>query len=103
MIFAERGNKVIAIKEDSIQKYVEQGYMITDGNGTVLKDTVPTDIPNLKKAFVEHKKEIESLKAENEDLKAQIEELKEAAKHIATTAVTPEKVTRAKKSNKAEE
>ena len=111
MIYAERGNKVIAIKEESIQKYVDQGFMITDEYGNVIKNTIPVDVPNLKKAYVEHTKEIESLKAENAQLKAQIAELsvkpKKAAEKVETveqeevseTAETPK---RAKRVNKAE-
>lgn len=96
MIYAERGNRVIAIREDSIQKYVEQGYMITDEFGNVIKNTIPVDVPNLKKAYVEHIKEIEALKAENSQLKAQIAELtsktatKKAEKPVEVVAETAE-------------
>ena len=108
MIYAERGNKVINIKEESIQKYVEQGFKIYDDNGVVLSDTIPTDIPSLKKAYAEHKAEIESLKAENEQLKAQIAELsaKPAKKvekpEVAETAGDEQEVKKVRKSNKAE-
>ena len=113
MIYAERGNRVITIKEESIQKYVEQGYTIMDETGKVIQNTIPVDTPNLKKAYVEHLREIESLKAENARLKAQIAELsaKPAKKEkavveetVAAEQVEPEVVAEPKKkrANKAE-
>lgn len=114
MIYAERGNRVITIKEESIPKYVEQGYTITDEYGKVIQNTVPTDTLNLKKAYVDHTKEIESLKAENAQLKAQLAELsakanKKAAEKVEVDAEqteTPVEVAetpkKTRKANKAE-
>ena len=75
MIYAERGNKVVSITEEAIQRYVEQGFKIKNDAGAVIKATVPVDIPNLKKAYVEHTRKIEALEAENASLKQQIAEL----------------------------
>lgn len=75
MFYAERGNRVVSIKEEAIQRYSEQGYVITDDNGNIIKNTVPVDVPNLKKAYVEQSAKIKSLEAENENLKMQIAEL----------------------------
>ena len=100
MIYAERGNKVITIREDAIEKYVQQGYIIKDESGVVLRETIPTDVPNLRKAYIEHKKEIESLRQ-------QIEELKATAKRTATANVeapAPDKPqTQTRKKSKTEE
>lgn len=100
MIYAERGNKVVAIQEEAIPKYVEQGYLIYDENGTVLKETVPTDIPSLKRAYTEHKAKIESLEKENAELKKQLAEAKVAKQEPSETTEKPQS---RKKSTKTEE
>ena len=86
MVYAERGNRVISIKEESIDKYVNQGYLIYDEAGTIIKDTVPNDVAKLKKAYIEHKAEIDSLKAEIEKLNAQIDVLTKAQPKKTATA-----------------
>jgi len=63
MIYAEKGNRVRQINENDVDRYVELGYKITDGNGTLIKNCVPTDVAELKLAYVEHVKQIEELKA----------------------------------------
>ena len=108
-IYAERGNRVKLISESEIQKYGEQGYTITNGQGTVLQETVPTDVPTLKLAYKQHIDEIARLKDEIAELKAQ-----KAAKPVKATPTAeteevaddqakPEKSTRGKKSTKTEE
>ena len=111
MIYAERGNKVVSITEDAISRYVEQGYVIKDTNGNILRDTVPTDMASLKKAYVESKNEIKALKEEIAKLNAQLVEKttqKAAKKEVeeptdTTSEEKPvsEKPKRATKSNTA--
>lgn len=86
MFYAERGNRVVSIKEDAIQRYSEMGYVITDDCGNIVKTTVPVDVPNLKKAYVEQGAKIKSLEAENENLKMQIAELMKAQQKPAKAA-----------------
>ena len=78
MFYAERGNKVVSINEESIQKYAEQGYTILNEAGAVVKSTVPVDIPNLKKSYVEQSEKIKTLETENATLKQQIADLQAA-------------------------
>lgn len=85
MIYAEQGNRVKQISEADIQRYVEQGYRIIDEKGTVLQETVPTNSAELRLAYINHKKEIESLKeqiatltAENSELKSRVSKKAEA-------------------------
>ena len=111
MIYAERGNKVVSISEDAISRYVEQGYVIKDASGKILRDTVPTDMASLKKAFIECREENKALKEEIAKLNAQLVEktTQKAAKKeveeptVATTEEKPvsEKPKRATKSNTA--
>ena len=79
MIYAEKGNRVKRINEADIQAYVDEGYTITDGQGTVLRETVPTDIATLRLAFTKKSEEINALKAEIERLKAENKALAERA------------------------
>lgn len=68
MVYAERGNRVKQISEADIQKYVEQGYKITNAQGAVIQDTVPLDVPTLRLAYRQHISEIRTLKAKVEEL-----------------------------------
>ena len=77
MIFAERGNRVTQINESDIPHYVEQGYRIVDSMGTVLQDTVPNDLPNLKLAYKQHVEEIDKLKAKIKALESELEVAKQ--------------------------
>ena len=95
MIYAEKGNRVRQINESEVQQYVEQGYKITDGRGTVLKETVPTDAMSLRLAYQKHTAEIEQLTKqvaqltqENADLKAENATLISAAKESSTRKKT---------------
>ena len=92
MIYAERGNKVRQISENDIPKYVEQGYKIVDEKGTVLRDTVPTDVATLKLAYKQHTQQIAALKAENAKLKAQLEESNPKTVAKETKAVAEESI-----------
>lgn len=80
MIYAERGNRVKQISESEIQKYVEQGYKITDAGGNVIEDTVPLDIPTLRSAYKKHVEEIKALKAQIEFLNAELAKSSKAVK-----------------------
>lgn len=97
MIFAEQGNRVTQISESDIPKYVEQGYKIIDSMGTVLRDTVPTDVPNLKLAYIKHTDEIERLQEENTKLHEQIAELRKQLDELEATIKKPAKVEKPEK------
>lgn len=66
----ERGNVVLRVSDDQIERYLNLGYRQTDGKGNIIKDTIPTDINTLKKAYTENKATIEKLEAEIAQLKA---------------------------------
>ena len=112
MVYAERGNRVKQISEQDIQKYVEQGYIITDGRGTVIKETVPTDLSELKLEYNKHLAEIESLKQAIAVRDAEIAKLQKQLIEVSTSsssqvavetskADTPKAETPKKKSAKA--
>ena len=83
MIYAQKGNKVKQIAEADIQRYVEQGFQITDGQGTVLRETVPTDLPTLRTSYAKHVAEIKQLKE-------QIRQLRDQVNTLSTLRTEPE-------------
>ena len=66
---AQKGNKILRISEDAIERYLGMGYNIIGADGAVLKKAVPSDNNQLKLEYTQSVKEIESLKAELESLK----------------------------------
>ena len=72
MIYAERGNRVKQISESDIQKYLEQGYKITDERGAVMLESAPTDVQSLRNAYRQHVDEIKALKAQIEYLSSEL-------------------------------
>ena len=69
MIYAEKGNRVIQIGDNEVQKYAEQGYKIIDEWGKVIVDSVPTDVPTLRTAYKQQQSEIKKLTEEIQRLK----------------------------------
>ena len=94
MVYATRGNRMIQINENSIQKYVEQGYNIVDNRGGVLQNAVPTDVNVLKQSYSQHMDEIARLKAkvaecENKIASLEAELAKKASKSAKAEKVEP--------------
>ena len=83
-MYAEKGNKVIEVGESDVQRYLSQGFTITDGKGTVLQEAVPTDTQSLWQAYHKHIAEIASLKKTVAELQGKIETLEtlEKAKKV---------------------
>ena len=101
MIYADKGNKVVQISENEIQRYASQGFVIKDEKGAVLKNAVPNDISSFKQAYDKQLTEIESLQNENNKLKAEIDSLKKALSESKTT-LTVKSVVDEVKSDSAE-
>lgn len=74
LVEVERGNVVLEIPEDYVQRYIDRGFNLLDKNGKVIKASIPNDVGTLQKAFVEHTEEIKKLKAELAQLKEQEKE-----------------------------
>ena len=71
LVEVERGNVVLEIPEDYVQRYIDRGFNLLDKNGKVIKASIPNDIGTLQKAFVEHIEEIKELRAKLAQLKEQ--------------------------------
>ena len=61
---AQKGNKILRISEDAIEKYLGMGYNIIGADGAVLQKAVPSDNNQLKLEYTQSVQEIENLKLE---------------------------------------
>ena len=104
---AQKGNKILRISEDSVQKYLSMGYNIVGFDGTVLQKAVPSDNNQLKLEYAKLSEEVDSLKATIQSLevknKALTQENKKLTKELEEAKATPvEKPTRKRKSQATE-
>lgn len=89
---ARRGNKIVRIDEDCIEKYKAAGYTITDANGSVIASGTPHNVNQLSSAYEKLTNDVKQLteqvnkltaqlnsaKAENSKLKAELDKFKSA-------------------------
>ena len=115
---AQKGNKILRISEDAIERYLGMGYNIIGADGAVLQKAVPSDNNQLKLEYSQSVKEIESLKMElaslekknamlmqeNKRLTAELEKAKsEPSAPVEVEAeAEPKKTTRKRKSQPVE-
>lgn len=69
MAKVRRANVILTIKDSEVERYLDLGYDIIDEMGNVIRESIPTDVGTLRRAFVEHTKTIADLKAEIDNLK----------------------------------
>lgn len=70
MITVQRGNVVLQVADESVDKYMGLGYNVIDEQGKVIKACIPTDLGTLQKHFVESTAKIAELEAEIAQLKS---------------------------------
>lgn len=75
--YAKRGNKIVRIDENAVDKYKGAGYIITDMNGKVVTQGTPRGVNQLTSAYTKLSSEVESLKAENARIRSENIKLKE--------------------------
>lgn len=105
--YARRGNKLLRINESAIDRYLGQGYTITDASGKVVGKGTPRDTNQLTAEFKKQRDENEKLVAEVAKLKAELEQAKkelmqaqtELDKVKSTPVSTEPKPTRKRKQN----
>lgn len=68
MLRAEKGNKVISIQDEEKDYYLTKGYDIYTTTGEVVEKCVPTDLGQLRSAYVEHEAKIAALTKQVEEL-----------------------------------
>ena len=79
---AQKGNKILRISEDAIERYLGMGYNIVGSDGAVLQKAVPSDNNQLKLEYSQNIREIENLKAEINRLTEQNMLLKQENKRL---------------------
>lgn len=91
MAEVQRGNVFLTIEDADIPKYMAKGYSVVDKFGKVIKQSVPTELGQLQKAYSEHLELIKQKDTEIASLKAELQALK-SAEVKKTSAVKPKKV-----------
>ena len=81
-VIAQKGNKILRVSEDAVEKYLGMGYNIVGSDGAVLQKAVPTDNNQLKLEYAQLNQEIESLKATVEALEAKNKALSQENKKL---------------------
>ncbi len=76
LVQVERGNVVLQVPEFDVQRFIDQGYNLTDGHGNIIQASVPRDLGTLQKLYLEHTKKIRTLEDTIQQLNDQIEALK---------------------------
>lgn len=71
-VTVKRANVILRIPEDSVDRYLDQGYSVIDNYGNVIKASVPNDMGTLRKAYIENAEKIKRLEVEVEQLKAEL-------------------------------
>lgn len=72
MAIVERGNVVLEVSDDDIQRYIDKGYNLTDGHGTVIIKAIPNQVGELQSLVLKQEQEIEELKKLLEEYKSNI-------------------------------
>lgn len=71
MAIVERGNVVLEIADDDIQRYLDKGYSVTNGNGVIIQRTQMLSVGELHQIIAEKDAEIEELKKQLQELTAE--------------------------------
>ena len=81
MAYIQRANVILEVKDDQVDRFVNEGYDVIDMNtGKIITKSVPRDITGLTRAYNEHTEEIKRLKEENAKLTSEIKKLKSKSK-----------------------
>ena len=75
MVDVQRANVILTISEEEVDKYMSKGFSVIDANGNVVKQSVPTELSQLQKAYSEHVATIQQLNSEIANLRAQLQAL----------------------------
>lgn len=70
LVQVERGNVVLRVPDDDVQRYIDNGYNLIDDNGNVLQSSVPKDLGTLQRAYEEQTARVKELESEIEKLKS---------------------------------
>lgn len=92
MLFAQKGNRVKPISDTEAQKFLSLGYNITDHNGDVVYEAIPSDVSSLRSAFAKHITQIAELRSQlttvNAKLAETVSELEATRQELAVLKTT---------------
>lgn len=86
-----RSNVYLRIPANEVDRYVEKGYDVLDNQCNVIRQSIPTDVKALQRAYEDHVAEIARLKAEIEALKSEKAETVKTSASTKTTKTTTKK------------
>lgn len=75
MVNVQKGNVFLNISNEEVDKYMAKGFSIVDEFGRVIKQSIPTELGELQKAYSDHEEIIKKKDAEIAELKAEIQRL----------------------------
>ena len=95
MVEVCRGNVYLDISNDEVDKYMAKGFSVVDAKtGKILKQSIPTSLDELQKAYSEHVETIKQLNLEiarlKSKLQAQVEGSKSSTSPKGEKAAEPE-------------
>ena len=76
MALVERGNVVLEVEDDNVQKYIDKGFSVRDAEGNILQRALPSTVGELRKLVVAQQNEIEELQGKIKALESGAEEKK---------------------------
>lgn len=92
MARVQRGNVVLTVKDDEVQRYLQLGYDLTNPAGEVVKSAIPTDYATLQKLYLDHIAKITELENTVAKLTAELTEAKRTNKQSETTKSPGKKI-----------
>lgn len=97
MVTVKNANVVLEIADDEVEKYFEKGFSVIDKFGNVVRQSVPTELGALQKAYQDLQKENALLKEQLERAKTDVQLLSMAIPKAeapkATVSEEPKKTT----------
>lgn len=70
-----KGNKILTVADDAVERYINQGYSVIDETGAIVTKAVPVGNNQLRAEYIRMSETIENLTSEIKELKASNEYL----------------------------
>ena len=83
-----KGNKVLTVADDAVERYIGQGYSVIDETGAIVTKAMPVGNNQLKAEYIRMSDTIKSLEAEVKQLKSTNEYLDQENKRLTKELTT---------------
>ncbi len=103
MIKVVKGNVVLKVEYELMDFYVNKGYTAKTLDGKILKEAIPSDMPSLRKAYLDGVKKIKALEEKVESLNGEISTLKGQLDRTQQPIVSEDKPKRTRRKSSEEE